>query len=92
MRCIVFAARDCPETFDEAERLAKLLPQTRLVDKLSAKLPDLLLIAEYDVVEPAAFVVVDESGVRYRRPSIPSLAEAEAAIGELRRNEILQRH
>ena len=74
MKALVFASRDQPETFDSAERLVRLLNErgqvvARLIDKLTSKVEELLLMAEYGVVESTVVVLVDGAGLRARRSS-----------------------
>lgn len=88
MKALVFASRDVPNMLERARRLAERLTErgvkTRVIDKLSSDLNDLLLVAEHGVVEPAAFVLLDTSGVRVRLTGVPTMPQANAAIRRLR--------
>ena len=84
MQALVFVSRDQAELYDQAERLVARLQEegreARLVDRLSAALEDLRLVAEHGAVETAVVVLVDAGGLRARFTTLPSLAELLGAM------------
>jgi hypothetical protein len=84
----VFVSKEHPELYDTAERLVGILTtrrmKARLVDKLSSQVEDLLLMAEYGVVEETVVVLVDDTGVRGRLTQLPEPDELMKAIDRLR--------
>jgi hypothetical protein len=70
---LIFASRDS-RTWATAQQLAAEAG-VRLVDRLSSDLEDLLLLAEYGVVEPFVVIARCESGIVARVPRMVSATE-----------------
>jgi hypothetical protein len=87
MNLVVFASRDQPEVYDRAERFVKLVRgdgfAARLVDKLSSNVGDLLLVAQYGVVEQVVVVMLEADEVVGRLARLPAPSDLKRAIGLL---------
>jgi hypothetical protein len=87
MKALVFTSHDLADLYDAAEQLVLRLRErdveAALVDKLSAKPADLVLLAEHGVVEPLVFLLLDGSGVRVRLVSLPGPDQVLEAVRRL---------
>ncbi len=68
---LVFASRDSAQ-YDAARVLARAVGG-RLIDRLTADLEALTLVARHKIVEPAAVVVLADDAVLLRLPRIPTV-------------------
>lgn len=87
VKLYVFASSDLADDFRAAQRLTEALGArrhvVRLVDRMSAELPDLELVARYGVVEPSALIAVVGGEVRARVCRAVQVEQIEQMLAEV---------